>query len=497
MSKANPKEESEFSNSSLEQVKEYLLNSKQPVFYVSRSATNLLGVQRFVSGLNFISLVDSWTDRPDWAFSPVKKTYLEPRGNVNIANWLLLNKEVQKFIAKKTPEGLTPKIVIAMFDEKTEKICKKLGYELAMPSINLRSHVDSKIETTLIGNSVGIASAPNIITKVSGWQDLIDQANLANLGNQLVIQTAYGDSGHTTYFINSKKDFDSCSRYLIGKQIKVMKQISHLPLSVEAVILETGTVIGPIMLEVTGHAELTKFKGGWAGSELFPGLLSIPEVESANALVSKFANVLKEKGYRGTFEISILLDSYTREIFLGELNPRITGSAPISNLAICGNLPLFTYHILEFAGKADLISQSKVQLNQDNSPEAEVWSTIIVPSTNFAAAELVQVSESARYKITNEKTLEKISEESDWERLCSDDEIYFLRTVNHGEIISPGAALGIALTRFRVQDTNLELTEQAKFLISAIQQAHTYKELQWFERIIRNLIYKFFGILKR
>ncbi|MGO1736857.1 MAG: biotin carboxylase, partial [Leucobacter sp.] len=46
--------------SSLPEIRHHLRTSEQPVFYVSRTATNLLGIDRWVRGFSFITLVDSW-----------------------------------------------------------------------------------------------------------------------------------------------------------------------------------------------------------------------------------------------------------------------------------------------------------------------------------------------------------------------------------------------------------------------------------------------------
>ena len=55
---------------------------------------------------------------------------------------------------------------MVFFDEETERICEELGYDLILPSAELRERLDSKLVTTRLGNEVGAPSVPNIIATV-------------------------------------------------------------------------------------------------------------------------------------------------------------------------------------------------------------------------------------------------------------------------------------------------------------------------------------------
>ena len=49
-----------------------------------------------------------------------------------------------------------------------------------------------------------------------------------------------------------------------------MKRINNEAIAVEAVLTRHGTIVGPFMTDLTGHPELTPYKGGWCGNDLFP-----------------------------------------------------------------------------------------------------------------------------------------------------------------------------------------------------------------------------------
>ena len=62
---------------------------------------------------------------------------------------------------------------MVFFDEETEQICAELGYELILPSHELRQHLDSKITTTRLGNEAGAPSVPNVLGTADSYDELV------------------------------------------------------------------------------------------------------------------------------------------------------------------------------------------------------------------------------------------------------------------------------------------------------------------------------------
>ena len=104
-----------------------------------------------------------------------------------------------------------------------------------------------------------------------------------------------------------------------------MKRINNRPIAVEAVLTRNGTIVGPFMTELTGHPELTPYRGGWCGNEMFPDVLNDDLRRRAADLVRRLGDRLGQEGYRGFFEVDVLVDLDNNECYLGELNPRISG----------------------------------------------------------------------------------------------------------------------------------------------------------------------------
>ena len=48
-----------------------------------------------------------------------------------------------------------------------------------------------------------------------------------------------------------------------------MKRIHCREAAIEGVITRHGTLVGPLMTELTGFPELTPYGGGWCGNDVF------------------------------------------------------------------------------------------------------------------------------------------------------------------------------------------------------------------------------------
>ena len=75
-----------------------------------------------------------------------------------------------------------------------------------------------------------------------------------------------------------------------------MKRITNRPVAVEAVMTRHGTIVGPFMTELTGFAELTPYRGGWCGNEMFPEVLTGEKRAKATQLVRRLGNRLGAGG---------------------------------------------------------------------------------------------------------------------------------------------------------------------------------------------------------
>ena len=172
--------------------------------------------------------------------------------------------------------------------------------------------MDSKIETTRLGNEAGVPSVPNTMGRANTYREALDLATAAGLGTDLVIQTPYGDSGQTTFFIASEDDWKADEKNMVGQDLKVMQRIDPRECAIEGVITRHGTLVGPLMAELTGFPELTPYDGGWCGNDVFPDVLTEQQRLLARERTFAMGERLRAEGYRGYFELDFLADAEHR-----------------------------------------------------------------------------------------------------------------------------------------------------------------------------------------
>lgn len=464
----------------ISEIRHYFRTSEAPIFFVGATAFNLLGLDRWVRGFSYISYYDSWDGAHPRVFTPSHKPYVEFESGEDVNNWLLSNHEVRTHIEKRTPAGMRPKIVTVFFDEETERICEELDYELILPSHALRERLDSKIVTTQIADSVGVPSVPNILTKVADWKALVKVVDKAGLGHDLVIQTAYGDSGKTTYFVTNEAEFDAVADEITAVEIKVMKRINNRPIAIEAVLTRHGTIVGPCMTEITGHAELTPYRGGWAGNEMFPAVLDDSSRHAAIELVRKLGDRLGVEGYRGFFEVDVLLDTDTGDVYLGELNPRVSGASAITNVTAgaYADVPLFAFHLLEYSGIDFEIDVDEINDRWEELASEDEWSHMVIKHTASTVERINAAPRTGRYVIDHFGRLVYSNPNLDWHSLRGTDEAFFLRIYNAGDYRWKGADLGILVTKAHLESDRGGLTLHAKYLIDAIRGMYHTTEVE-------------------
>ncbi|CAN5851869.1 biotin carboxylase [soil metagenome] len=458
----------------ISEVRHFFRTNDVPIYFFGATPFNLLGLDRWVRNFSYVTYYDAWDGAHPRVFSPQHKPYKEFESGEEINNWLLTNPEVRAFIDSDTPRGVRPKVAMVFFDTETEDICGELGYDLILPPASLREHLDSKIVTTQLGNEAGAPSVPNVLTRVDDWAGLQDVAEKGGLGDELVVQTPYGDSGKTTFFISSEADWKKHSADIVGQEIKVMRRINNRPVAVEAVLTRCGTIVGPFMSELIGYPNLTPSRGGWCGNEMFPEVLTGESRRTATQLVRRLGDRLAKEGYRGFFEVDVLVDTDDGEVYLGELNPRISGASSITNVTAgaYADVPLFLFHILEYMNVDFDLDVDEINDRWEELASEEVWSQMVLKETDDIVQRLTATPRTGQYSLDGSGTLVFRRAALDWHQLQNESEAFFLRIYGPGDYRWKGADLGVLVTKGRLQvdsSGSSALAIRARHLIDSIR----------------------------
>jgi hypothetical protein len=292
------------------------------------------------------------------------------------------------------------------------------------------------------------------------------------LGTDLVIQTPFGDSGHTTFFISNEEEFKKYEEDIVKeKEVKIMKRINCKGSAIEACVTKHGTIVAPLMTELVGFKEMTPYKGGWCGNEIYPNAFT-PEIrEKATKYTQLFGDQLRKEGYKGYFELDFLIDQDNGEIYLGELNPRVTGASSITNHAVfaLADAPLFVFHILEWMNvdyELDVDHLNERWARQEN---IDGWSQLIIKHTEDTIEYVSEAPPSGIWKMFDNGHIQFDRMDTHRRAVESENEAFFLHIAKEGDYLYEGADMGILVSRGRMMTDDFQLNDRAKAWIKAIR----------------------------
>ena len=445
-----------------------------PTYFVSATPFNLQGMDEWVRDFTFINLIDCFDGRHPSVFVPPARAH-EPFESIEqINNYLLTHPSVVELIKRKAPKGRGSRgnVVFLFFDEETEAICKDLNLKICFPSAKLRARMDDKLVTTRIANEAGVKSVPNAMGRVTGYASLRALAKRHRLGEKLVIQTAYGDSGQTTFFVSSERDYGKYADQIEReKEVKVMKHVRCRGSALEACVTRHGTLVGPLMTELVGFKELTPYKGGWCGNEVVTDAFPQKVRDHTRKAAFKIGEALRKRRYKGYFELDFLTDLDTGEVYLGEMNPRITGASSMTNLAAFAHAdaPLFLFHLLEYAGVPYDLDVEALNERWSHPSNIDSWSQLVIKHTGTDIEPIKSAPESGVWELDDDGGMHFVRGQVHRRTVKGENRAFWLRIANEGDWFYKGAELGILVTRGRLMTNNFRLNKRAKQWIAGIR----------------------------
>lgn len=462
-------------------IRRFFHRNENPIYFISATNFNLLGADEWVKGLRFINYIDCFDGQHPNVFVPNEIPHDVFESIEDINNYLLEHKEVYDYIKKRGAKG---KAMFLMFDEETEKLAETLGLEVAFPPAKLRTYLDNKVVTTRIANEAGVASVPNTLGKVDSYDSLLKIAEDAGLGDDLVVQTPFGDSGHTTFFISNEDEWRKYEEEIIAEdEVKIMKRIKPRGTAVEACVTRHGTIVAPMMTELVGFKELTPYKGGWCGNEIYYDVFT-PEIrQKAREATFSVGERLRQEGYKGYFELDFLIDEETGEIYLGEMNPRVTGASSITNHTVfaLSDAPLFLFHLLEWMDVEYELDVEALNARWASPENIDEWSQLVIKHTEDNIQLITQAPQSGIWHMNDDQTIEFSRFDTHRRAVDSEHEAFFLRIIGEGDYQYEGADLGILVTRGRLMDDNFQLTDRARAWIKGIRAKFQSQDIAIYE----------------
>jgi hypothetical protein len=458
----------------LKEIKQFFRENKTPIYFISATNFNLLGIDEWVSNFKYISYIDSYEGLHTNLFSPKEEIpHVEFTSIEDINNYLLTHPEVIEEINTHKVNGDSGKALFLMFDNKTEQLAKILGLDVCFPSATLRTTLDNKVNTNRIAEKAGVACVPNVLSKVESFTHLREISK--DLGEKLVIQTAFGDSGHTTYFISNEEEYNAHAKEILAEEeVKIMKQINCYGTAIEGCITQHGTLVAPLMTELVGFKQLTPYKGGWCGNEIYPNAFNEEIREKAKVYTQRFGDQLRKEGYKGYFELDYLIDQDNGEVYLGELNPRVSGVSSLTNHSkfAMDDVPLFLFHLLEWMDIPYEIDANELTNRWAEAANMDSWSQLVVKHTYKTLELVTEVPKSGIWEMNKNGNIQFKKMDTHRQAVVGDNEAFFIQITQRNDYLYEGADLGILVLRGRLMSDEFEISSRAQRWIKALKSQY-------------------------
>ncbi len=473
--------------SSFDDIRRHFQLRRRSTYFISACNFNMMGMHSWVRGWKNVNMLDCFDGtHPDVVVVPDDHSRAFT-GIEDINHYLFDNPGVAQMLRGGRTRGERDQVLFLFFDEALEARCAEMGLEVALPRNRLVREVDSKVVTTKIGNQANVVSVPNILARVDSYARLRSVARQAGLGESLVVQEAYGDSGKTTYFIDSEADYAEHA-YKIEQQdsVKVMRRVRCAGTAIEACATRWGTFVGPLLTELIGAPLLTPYPGGWCGNELYADAFSEETRAKVLRMTQSMGDALYQRGYRGYFELDYLVDLDTQDLYLGELNPRITGVSAMTNLsAFCrSTVPLFLFHLLEYDAGVELEMDADAY-NQDVLARGAqgVSAQLILKYTDDMLRVVTRAPLSGVYQLDEQGHLNL--QQPGYDRLAAlaPDQAYVLRISAVGDYAYHGGDLAIMFVNTPIRSAQGALTPQGEVWTRALRACFGYRMLTQNERV--------------
>ena len=111
-------------------LREFFRTNQTPIYFISPTAFNLLGIDRWVRNFHYVNYFDSFDGGHPNVFVPTDREAPEFSSIEDICNYLLRHREVTGWMKTLGPGG---RAVFVMFDEQTESLAASAGLRVAHP----------------------------------------------------------------------------------------------------------------------------------------------------------------------------------------------------------------------------------------------------------------------------------------------------------------------------------------------------------------------------
>ena len=174
----------------------------------------------------------------------------------------------------------------------------------------------------------------------------------------------------------------------------------------------------------------------------------------------------------------MLVDIDSDQVYLGELNPRISGASSMTNVTAgaYADVPLFLFHLLEFMDVDYTVDVEEINERWRELAAVDVWAQLIMKEPTDSVERILAAPRTGTWHLAEDGTLNFSQVSNDWHDVTHEDEAFFLRVYAPGDYRFKGADLGILVTKGRMQTAD-GLTERSRRYINGIRSQYESEPL--------------------
>ncbi len=165
-----------------------------------------------------------------------------------------------------------------------------------------------------------------------------------------------------------------------------------------------------------------------------------------------------------------LRDLDSDELYLGEVNPRVTGASAMTNLAAFAHsdAPLFLFHLLEWADVDFELDVAALNARWSDPDNIDSWGQLVIKHTVDSVELITSAPPTGIWRLKDDGSVEYVRMQTHRRTVESENEAFFLRIAKPGDYKYEGADLGILITPGRLMTEDFELNDRAQCMDSGI-----------------------------
>ena len=238
------------------------------------------------------------------------------------------------------------------------------GYNRFYPRIKMYG-VKEKLKTYFDNKNMFFDMLPELsLPRPNGMKTKPGKHSFEDLKKDLkipfVVQFPYGSSGHFTFIIQKKEEYNKVRENYSDVVVVIREYVEGYSLNINAIILSTnvGTKVlcSSPSVQITGVPECSNYMSSFCGND-YSAVREVDSfvIEKVKEYTKKIGDRMSGAGYRGIFGMDFIVNEDT--VYPIEINPRFQNSTSLYTMlnARLGHKErtLFLLHIAEFLQKRD------------------------------------------------------------------------------------------------------------------------------------------------